>query len=68
MVIIFRVTYGIPLETKVADPQLGPVVDLAHWIQDRTTRSPRTQHRLIHDRWQITSFFEWLIETGQWHD
>ena len=58
----------VPVETKVADPQLGSEVHLTHWVENSFTVLPGTDHRIILYWWQVRSLLERCVECGQWYN
>ena len=58
-------THWISLEAEIAHPQLCSVIDLTHRVQDGPARRPGAHDRLVHDRRQIRTLLERLIENGE---
>lgn len=61
-------TYRIPMIAEHTDPQLGPIVHLAHWVQNRFARAAfGANHRIVGDRRQIQTLLDRLIQTAHGH-
>jgi hypothetical protein len=60
-------TYWISLEAKVAVPELRMIIHLAVRIQNCSAIVPGAQNWFIHDRRQVVSLFEWLIQYSEWN-
>jgi hypothetical protein len=58
----------ISLETEIAHPKLGSIVDLTHRIQNSSASATSTENWLVHNGWQIRALLDRLIQTAERDD
>lgn len=53
------------MKTEVTNPQLGSIINLAHWVEDGSTCVTSAEHRFVLDRGQIRALFQRLVQACQ---
>ena len=61
-------TYGVTLETEVANPNPSPEVNLAEWVEDGTTVASRAKNRVVHQRWQVGLLLHRSVKYSEGND